>query len=88
MDESTGRLAVAVRSYLDNPEGMTLREVAFMRAYLRQWIESPAWDLNPSHDAASRAALEALRINVGRIVSAQGIRDWMRDARMAGIDPL
>ena len=87
-NETSGQLAIAVRAYLDNPEAMTLREIAYMRSYLRQWIESPAWDANPAHNDRSRNALEALRADVGRIVNGRAIHAWLRAALMEGIDPL
>ena len=48
-NETSGQLEFAVRAYLDNPQTMTPNEIAYMRAYLGQWIASPVWDMNPAH---------------------------------------
>jgi hypothetical protein len=87
-DEVSGRLAAAVRSYLDNPDAMTLREITYIRAYVSQWIQSPVWDMNPHADADSRAGLAVLRAGVGAITNARDIAAWIRAATEAGLDPL
>jgi len=87
-DEQSGLLAAAVRAYLDNPNAMTLRDVALLRAYLRQWIGSPVWAMAPSMDDRSRAALAVLRASIDRIHDAAGIGNWLRAAMAEGIDPL
>ena len=87
-NETSGQLEFAVRAYLDNPQTMTPNEIAYMRAYLGQWIASPVWDMNPAHTAATHAALMALRGDVGRIMNGLDIGRWLRDALDAGIDPL
>ena len=87
-DEQSGVLAAAVRSYLDNPNAMTLRDVAYLRAYLRQWIGSAVWEMAPSMDHRSRAALAVLRASIDRIHDAAGIGNWLRLAMQEGIDPL
>lgn len=87
-DETSGKLAAAVRSYLDNPDAMTLREIGYLRAYMSQWIQSPVWDLNPHAGDASRAALAGLRAGVGAITSGADIRAWLRAAEDQGLDPL
>jgi hypothetical protein len=48
-DEVGGQLRIAVENYLFD-RVMTIRDVAFMRAYFRQWINSPVWDMNPAHN--------------------------------------
>jgi hypothetical protein len=87
-NETTGKLAAAVHAYLDNPDAMTMREIGAMRAYLSQWIQSPVWDMNPAADAASRAALAALRSGVGAITNARDIHAWIAAAIEEGLDPL
>lgn len=86
--ETSGQLALAVRSYLYNPDAMTPRYIVYMRAYLVQWIDSPAWDANPAHTIRSRAALEALRVKVVRIRNGRDISAWLQDALREGVDPL
>ena len=87
-DETSGHLARAIRSYLDNPDAMTLQEIGYLRAYLRQWVESPAWDANPADDAESRAELALLRGSIDGIRDGRGISRWLHAALDAGIDPL
>lgn len=87
-NEETGILAAAVRSYLDNPDAMTLREVAYVRAYFSQWIQSPAWDMNPHQSEGGRRDLAALRAGVGAIANARDIRAWVSAATARGLDPL
>lgn len=86
-DESTGVLAAAVMKYLRD-QAMTLRDIAVMRAYLRQWMASPVWDMNPSHDQESREELARLRRTVETIQTGKDVRRWLRVALDAGIDPL
>ncbi len=78
-DETTGALAAAIRAYLDNPEALTIREIALLRVYFRQWIAAPSWPQDVVGD---------LRTRVDTIFSAADIRAWLRDARAVGIDPL
>jgi hypothetical protein len=87
-DEIGGQLAAAVRTYLDNPDALTMRDIAFLRAYFRQWVNSPAWDMNPHHDANSRATLAVLRGAVPTIASARDVQAWLNSATEAGLDPL
>ncbi len=86
--EVGGQLARAVNTYLLAPAEMTLRDIALVRAYLSQWIQSPTWDLNPSHDENSRAALARLRAGVGAILTVADIHAWLWAALDEGIDPL
>lgn len=82
--ETGGRLRIAVEAFLFE-RLMTVRDVALMRAYLRQWIDSPAWDMNPMHDPAP---LAALRASAAKIQSVGDIRRWIKAALDQGIDPL
>lgn len=86
--EVTGLLAHAVRAYLENPNAMTVRDVAFMRSYLSQWIQSPAWDMNPHATDRDRAELANLRAGVGAIQTPRDIRAWIVAATEEGLDPL
>lgn len=86
--EVGGDLAMAVRHYLREPDALTLSEIALMRAYVVQWIDSPAWDCNPSATAESIAMLGGLRKLARRIVTAKDLRRWFKEALDEGIDPL
>jgi hypothetical protein len=85
--ETGGRLRIAVENYL-NHRLMTARDVALMREYLSQWIDSPVWELNPSQSARGLAALSALRLRARRILTVQDIHRWIHDALAEGHDPL
>lgn len=85
--ETGGELRIAVDNYLNN-RVMSLRQIALMRAYLRQWIASPVWDLNPSHDQVSRQELQQLREDVEQILTRDHIHKWTHKALDIGIDPL
>jgi hypothetical protein len=85
--ETGGELRIAVENYL-NDRAMSLRQIALMRAYLRQWIASPVWDLNPSHDWESRQQLQHLREDVDGIVTPDHIHKWIGKGLDIGIDPL
>lgn len=87
-DETTGRLAAAIRTYLDNPIAMTGREIALMRAYVSQWIQSPAWDMNPYQGEEGRAQLAELRAAAGAITSARDLQAWITVAAAEGLNPL
>jgi hypothetical protein len=79
--ETGGLLAIAVENYL-NHRAMTVRDVAMMRAYLCQWIDSPAWDMNPGNELA------ALRKQAAEILTVEDIHRWIHAALGLGIDPL
>lgn len=87
VDEVSGELMLAVQSYLNGRE-MTVREISLMRAYLRQWVDSPVWDMNPHEDDAGRQWLQELRQRVKAIASRRHIADclWIMEER--GMDPL
>lgn len=87
MHETGGELRKAVEAYLKR-HMMTPRQIALMRAYLRQWIQSPAWDQNPYATERSRAALAGLRDMIGSLVSRKQIERWIDRAVSEGLDPL
>lgn len=74
-----GVLAPVVKAYLAG-EPLTIRQIALMRAYLYQWVASPVW--GPS------GALEALRLRVAAIETADHVRAAIRAGLDIGIDPL
>lgn len=87
MNETSGVLKPVVEAYLRN-EPLTLRDVAIMRAYLRQWIMSPVWDMNPRQTRADALGLSALRERLDTIASRDDIERWLAAALESGIDPL
>ena len=85
--ETGGRLAIAVENFLNN-RLMTVRDVALVRAYLVQWIESPVWEMSPTFDEHARAGLAVLRQRARRIGTVADIHHWIHDALAEGQDPL
>lgn len=83
MNETSGVLRPAIKAFLAGVE-MTPAQIAAMRAYLRQWIFSPVWDMNP-HGAAG---LDGLRDGIDSLHSRPQIDRWLDRALEAGIDPL
>jgi len=70
------------------PSAMTQSDIALMRAYLRQWIDSPVWDMNSSMDTDAKLRLTALRAKAERIRTPKDVHDWIFEALGEGIDPL
>jgi len=87
MHETSGVLALAVKRYL-NREALTVRDLAVLKAYLRQWICSPVWDMNPTADLRSHLALGRLRKAVETLHSREHIDAWIHTALEEGHDPL
>lgn len=87
-NETGGELAKAVRHYLNEPDALTPAEITLMRAYVIQWIDSPAWDRNPNATTESIAMLSGLRAQAKRIATARDLSRWFKDALQEGHDPL
>jgi hypothetical protein len=85
--ETSGKLAEAIERYLHN-HPLSPEDILLIRAYIRQWIGSPAWDMNPAHDNRSRLELAVLRRAVEGIESRRDISRWLRLALDQNIDPL
>ena len=64
------------------------QQVAAIRAYFRQWIESPVWDENPLMTADGQAELDQLRLRSEGLKDRRSIERWVDDATEAGLDPL
>jgi hypothetical protein len=79
MNETSGVLRPAIEAYFAHAE-MTPGQIAAMRAYLRQWINAPAWQ--------GDAKLDALRGAVNGLTDRRSIRAWLDQAEDMGIDPL
>jgi hypothetical protein len=88
MHEQGTELKPAVKAYLTDPNSLTIRQIALLRAYLRQWIGSGVWDEQPSHDERSITALRVLRESVDRIVTTADLHAWLKRALDEGHDPL
>jgi hypothetical protein len=78
MHETGGVLRAAVAAYLTGGP-MTGAQIAYMRAYLRQWIAAPGWQ-GPD--------IDALRMAIDRLATRVEIAAWLERAMDAGIDPL
>jgi hypothetical protein len=78
-NEDSGVLSLAVIRYLHNPNEMTLRDIAYMRKYFRQWIE---------HPTGNQTEIAQLRARLDNIRTPNDIRMWLLAASEVGIDPL
>jgi hypothetical protein len=78
MHETSGVLRPAVEAFLTGMP-MTEEQIAAMRAYLRQWINAPAW---------RGPEIENLRSMVPGITSRDRLDFWLNEALACGIDPL
>ncbi len=84
MNETSGVLRPAIEAYLapaidPHAPPMTLAQIAAMRAYLRQWINAPAW---------RGPMIDVLRTQVDEITTREAIDRWLDRALEEGIDPL
>ena len=89
MNETGGELVPAMHRYLKG-EALTLRDVALIGAYIRQWIESPVWEQNPRMDDEGRECLAALRVTAAArfLTNRKAIDAWIAMAEDFGVDPL
>jgi hypothetical protein len=89
MDEQTGVLEKAVRSYhgflLGEAAEPDEKTVSLLVEYLDHFIFAPCWTMTCSE--AFAAELEALRRTVKMIKTTAGIREWNRAAMEIGLDP-
>ena len=85
--EQGGELGPAMTRYLQS-QPLTDRDIVLIRAYFRQWINSPVWEYDPHKAADSVAALARLRAAVDELKTAGDIRVWAAMASAEGIDPL
>jgi len=85
MHEAGGKLVPAMKRYLDayDPEP---GDILLIRAYLKQWIDSPVWDGDIGDE--TRADLAGLRAEVRELRSSGDITMWLDQALGLGIDPL
>jgi hypothetical protein len=88
MYETSGVLRPAMEAYLQHKELLSDEQIATLRAYFRQWIDSSVWDNNPHIDADSCAWLAMMRLRVDKLTTREAIDSWLADASDAGMDPL
>ena len=85
--EVSGRLEGPIMRYLEG-KLMSTEDITLIRLYLRQWIDSPVWLMNPEMDSGARRALTELRQRVRLISTRQDLDVWLHAAMDLGIDPL
>lgn len=79
MDETSGVLRPAIEAFVGH-RPMTDKQIAAMRAYLRQWINDGDW--------RGEMALDKLRGTIDQLTSREAISAWLDLADLIGIDPL
>ena len=72
----------AVERYLKGAD-LSPTDIVALRAYLRQWINSPVWDANPH----GTTGLTGLRDMIGSLSSREQIDLWSRRAVEMGVNP-
>jgi hypothetical protein len=87
MHETGGELAQAIERFL-NDLLMSPSDMLLMRAYCRQWIDSPVWDRNPHMTNSAREELAELRRTVRDIETREQLSIWLYAAEGFGADPL
>jgi hypothetical protein len=87
MQETSGVLAPVVKKLLENGD-LDEWEVLTLRAYFRQWVDSPVWDLNPHAGPEVVRELADLRAGVRKIETFGDIAPWLAAAIRLGMDPL
>jgi hypothetical protein len=85
--ETSGVLPGTMERYLKS-EALSLQDLAILNLYLRQWIESPAWDRNPHLTDVGRKELADLRDQTRRAKCEPDIRRAVKRMVELGMDPL
>ena len=67
-------------------DALTVQDIALIVAYLRQWVDSPAWSMNPY--ATSFDNLDDLRSRTAHARSKRDIDECVNLAIDLGMDPL
>lgn len=86
-NETSGQLAPAVMRYV-NGASLSADDISLIRAYLRQWIDSPVWDDNPHLVPGECERLSRLRELARVLINRESIEAWVTLATDFGIDPL
>ena len=87
-NETSGVLATAIMRYLERREALTVRDIALIRAYIVQWIDSPVWEANPHMHDEERCHLTALRREAREVSTVALLDAWIDEALRQGHDPL
>jgi hypothetical protein len=85
--EQSGILEPVITRYLE-VKPLDAVDIGIMRAYLRQWFNSPVWDMNPHNCQKNAQELETLRRRVHSISTNDDIKSVLKYALHLGIDPL
>jgi len=85
MYEVGGKLVPAMKRYLEGTRAFP-DDVNLIRAYLRQWIDSPVWD--HGNEAEMQRDLDELRRKARELRTISDITTWVEQALDLGIDPL
>jgi hypothetical protein len=85
--ETGGELGSAMWRYMSGA-AVRLRDLALIHLYLRQWIDSPAWDRNPHLTDVGRKELADLRDQTRRAKCEPDIRRAVERMVELGMDPL
>src|SRR4029079_7155645 len=84
-NEPAGALGEAMVRYI-NGDTVTVRDVVFIRAYIRQWIAAAIWDQVAF--GLKAVALENLRADVDGLTSVGAIYIWIARAEQWGFNPI
>lgn len=87
MQETSGVLKPVIEKLLAFTD-LTHRDIAVLRLYFQQWVDSPAWDANPHADDRSRRVLAELRSKARTLRTSHDVMDWVAAATREGMDPL
>jgi hypothetical protein len=80
-------LGTAVQNYMGGKD-LTVRDVLRMRAYLKQWVDSPVWEVYPCETDGGRQWLAELRERVRAIASRDDITQALSIMTAHRMDPL
>jgi hypothetical protein len=86
-NDASGDLIESMARYLEGCDLM-VRDLARLRAYFVQWVDSPVWDANPHLNPDSLRDLQALRAAARRIASRAEVIAWVARAQENGMNPL
>jgi hypothetical protein len=87
INETGGELVPAIQRYMKR-EPLSGHDVYLIRAYLRQWIGSPVWLMNPGLTDEIRQQILDLRTRATNILTWKHIKEWIDKAIDLGMDPL
>jgi hypothetical protein len=85
--ETGGDVAQAIGRFV-NHLPMSPSDIMLMRAYCRQWIDSPVWERKPKMTQSARGVLADLRRTGRDIDTRQQLSIWLYAAKVFGADPL